>query len=466
MTESLEPVILTIFGITGDLAKRKVLPAIYHLFKDGLLPEKTIIVGTSRRTMTSDELLSQVEICVLETDKVCDPEVLQRLKQNLRMVQMEPTNAADYQKLHETLDAIETEQGTCMHRLFYLSIPPQVYAPVIRLLGEQGLNKGCQHGTADSRLLVEKPFGYDLVSAQELITLTNNAFSEDQVFRIDHYLAKETAQNILTFRADNPLFNELWNSQHISTIEVRALEQIGIEGRADFYEHVGALRDLVQSHLLQLLSLTTMELPAEDFDSQQVHANKQQLLDSIAPVPADKVASRVVRGQYDSYRTEVGNADSETETFVSLLLTSQHQRWEGTTFQLTTGKALAEKRTEIIVTFGQGTKMNSLTFRNQPDEGITVTVSVKKPGFSNQVEATSLDFTYQTQLADTNHPDAYERVLVDAIRGDHTLFATNQEVLSAWRILQPILDAWQRGEGPLSSYRTGSTGPDISKLMR
>jgi glucose-6-phosphate 1-dehydrogenase len=459
----LEPAILVIFGITGDLAKRKVLPALYHLLKDNLLPEHLAIVGTSRRSLSVDELLKNVELCVLEKDNVCDPTVLELFRQRLHMLQFDPVNGADYDRLHAQLDQIETEQGVCMNRLYYLSIPPQVYGPLVRQLGEHGLNQSCQHNRAATRLLVEKPFGYDLSSAEELVQNTAKQFSELQVFRIDHYLAKETAQNILTFRRYNPLFSSVWSNQYIERIDIIAAEQIGIEGRAEFYEQIGAMRDLIQSHLMQLLALTTMELPSDLTDSDAIHQAKQALLESIPPLVPNQVANKVVRGQYDSYRQEVNNPDSTTETYVSIELSIANERWQAVPVTLTTGKALRAKRTEVTIRFGdaKGTSApNQLTFRVQPNEGIDVQLIVKKPGFEAAVQPASMDFSYQATFDENGHPEAYERVLVDAVRGDHTLFATSAEVLASWRILQPILNEWQKNTSDLHIYTTGSEGPE------
>ncbi|MEO8105130.1 MAG: glucose-6-phosphate dehydrogenase [Candidatus Saccharibacteria bacterium] len=457
------PSSLVIFGITGDLASRKVLPALYHLLKDNLLPADFEIIGTSRKALTIDELLKDVELCNLEDNNVCDPGALRAFREHLRIIQLDPASGEGYNQLRQTLDDIETAHGVCMNRLYYLSIPPQVYGSVVRSLGEHGLNQGCQHGSAESRLLVEKPFGYDYTSAEELIATTATTFEENQIFRIDHYLAKESAQNILTFRQHNPLFASIWDNRHITSIDIVAFEKIGIAGRANFYEHIGALRDLIQSHLMQLLALTTMELPKQIGNIAAIHAAKKTLLDAIVPPAANNVTDDVVRAQYEGYREEVDNQSSVTETFVSMQLSIENDRWHGVPMTLATGKAVAQKRTDITISFGHaGTDAanNQLTFRIQPNEGIDVQLLVKKPGFDDVVHPASMDFSYvATFVGDHGHPDAYERVLVDAIRGDHTLFATSQEVLASWRILQPVLDHWTKDDSDLLTYPTGSKGP-------
>lgn len=454
-----EPAIFVIFGITGDLAQKKLLPALYHLLKDDLLNEHTVVVGVSRRDMAADELLKKVELCVMEADKVCDPVVLEKFQARLRMVKLDPVVGEDYDHLHQTLDQIEDEQGMCMNRLYYLSIPPQVYEPVIENLGTHGLNAGCQHGTAVSRLLVEKPFGYDLTSATDLIASTAQYFTEDQIFRIDHYLAKETAQNILVFRQHNPVFNMVWNSRHISAIDLVFSEQIGVEGRAAFYDNVGALRDVVQNHLLQLLALTTMELPADN-DQDALHAAKQTLLADVRTI--DPSRDRVVRAQYRGYQEEVSNPGSATETYVSLTTSIANARWRNTSITLSAGKALGIKQTNVTLTFSDPARQgdeNRLTFRISPNEGIDIELTVKQPGFDDRTETTHMDFSYKNAFGGSSHPDAYERVLVDAVKGDHSLFATSQEVLESWRIVQPILSAWAQSSDDLSYYEPGSSGP-------
>lgn len=452
-----EPAIFVIFGITGNLAQHKLLPALYHLLKDNLLHEHTEIVGVSRGKMTADELLSKVELCVLEADNVCDPVVLGKFRKQLKMVHLDPVNPDDYDNLLTTLNKIEDEHGMCMNRLYYLSIPPQVYEPVIENFGLHHLNEGCQHHKAVSRLLVEKPFGYDLVSAKELVENTAKYFTEDQVFRIDHYLAKETAQNILVFRSHNPVFASIWDRRHVSAIDLTFSEKIGIEGRADFYDNVGALRDVVQNHLMQLLALATMELPKSKLGNTGLHRAKRTLLAAIKPVDA----RRVVRAQYEGYQKEVKNARSATETYVRLPLAINNNRWRGVPVTLTAGKALSTKDVSISVTFTpkKSTTMNRLTFRIQPNEGIDVELTVKRPGFDDKTDVVKMDFSYKNNFVEPEHPDAYERVLVDAVRGDHSLFATSAEVLEAWRILQPVLTAWEQSSDDLKTYQHGTDIP-------
>ncbi len=440
--------VLIIFGITGDLSKRKLLPALYHLLSQDVLPEDTKIIGVSRRPLDTDELLNSVELCVLEKDNICDPVGIGRLRSSLQGLKLDPEVPEDYQQLKTLLDSFDNESKR--ERLFYMSIPPTAYAPIVKQLAAADLND------YRTRLLLEKPFGYDQKSAEDLIGLVNQHFNEDQIYRIDHYLAKETAQNLLTFRLHNPIFIPLWNGEHIESIHIRANEVLGIEGRAAFYEQTGALRDLIQSHLLQLLSIAMMDLPT-DMSSQAIHLSKQYFMEQLEP--ADPALA--VRGQYEGYKDEVENADSTVETYAKIELKHTAERWQGTKIILETGKGLAEKITEITLSFrlpGES-RHNNLTFQIQPDEGIRLELIVKEPGFENHMRQASLDFRYTTAFNEEQHIDAYERVLMDALRVDQSLFASDREVLASWRVLQPLLDAWKAGNTPLQSYPKGSVGP-------
>ena len=458
---ALKPSILIVFGITGDLAKRKILPAIYQLCKEKMLPEGTKILGISRRDVSIDEFLDTVNLCVNEKDGICDPAVIERIRSCTGMFKLDPLNDQDYILLKEHLDNFERECGDCMERLFYLSIPPQVYGPIISKLGQHGLNLGCEHGQGVAKLMIEKPFGYDYDSAEILIRETEKVFKEEQIYRIDHFLAKETAQNILKFRRHNPVFSSQWNGRQIRRIHVIAKEQIGIENRVNFYERVGAMRDLIQSHLMQLLSLTALEMP-DELNSDSIHAAKHEFMKSLlAPDLSVGITNQVIRGQYDSYKDEVENPHSYTETFVSMILRSNKPEWENCEFKLTTGKALDEKVTIIKVYFGDDDP-NVLSFRIQPDEGIDIDLLIEQPGFVHNLQKVKMNFSY-SQSFDTPH-DAYERVLIDALRGDKLLFATKSEVMSSWRILQPILNEWVKTGDDLVIYKTGGKGPSIKRL--
>jgi glucose-6-phosphate 1-dehydrogenase len=441
------PVII-IFGITGDLSKRKLLPALYHLMSQDLLPADTKIVGISRRPLTPKDLLATVELCVLETDKVCDPVGLARLEAALETHQLEPTKAADYEALKDLLESFDGDGQR--ERLINMSIPASAYPPIIKHLASSGLNDD------RSRLLLEKPFGYDYKSAEQLIELLGHDFKESQIYRIDHYLAKETAQNLLTFRLHNPIFIPLWNAEHIKRVHIKAAETIGVEGRANFYEQTGAVRDFMQSHLMQLLALMLMDLPV-DMSSEAIHISKQQFFEQV--LPADP--AEAVRGQYNGYRQEVDNPHSTTETYARVELHHAAERWQGTEIILETGKALNRKETDIMIEFKtpHERRRNNLTFHIQPDEGISLDLVVKKPGLDNEMHHTALDFNYESAFEGALELDAYERVLIDAVRGDQALFASDREVLSTWQVVQPLLDAWHDNDKGLIIYESGSAGP-------
>jgi len=368
-----QPLVLVIFGITGDLAQRKLLPALYHLQKQGDLPEKMKILGISRRKVEVSEVYAKLPAML--SGEVLDPLASSALQEKTEMAMMDLLSKDAYEALLEDIEGFENDLGQGAARLYYLSIPPQVFSPIIRLLGETGHNQPIPGQNDSPRLLVEKPFGYDFASADELIKTVDHHFNESQVYRIDHYMAKETVQNILTFRFQNPLFESVWNNQHISDIRVVAHEKIGIEGRATFYEQTGALRDLIQSHLLQLLAIVTMEKPVK-LDSENIHNEKLKLLETVTAVAPDRVALQTLRGQYIGYREEVHNPSSNVETFARIGLSIDNERWRGVPITLETGKALAEKVTEVTVCFNRSTDPkrgdNQLVFRIQPREGITL----------------------------------------------------------------------------------------------
>ncbi|MDB5169434.1 MAG: zwf [Candidatus Saccharibacteria bacterium] len=443
--------VIVIFGITGDLSKRKLLPALYHLLAQDMLPEETKIVGISRHALDAGELLNSVELCVLEKDNVCDPVGLGRVRNSLQSLQLDPENADDFHKLKELLDSFDGDQPA--RRLMYMSIPPSAYPPIISNLANAGLN--------DDRtsLLLEKPFGYDLESAQNLIDLVDTHFQEEHIYRIDHYLDKETAQNLLAFRLHNPIFATIWNAGHIKQVYIRAIEKIGVEGRASFYEQTGALRDFVQSHLIQLLSITMMDIPT-DMSSQAIHTSKENFMEQLEPASPGSA----VRAQYNGYKDEVNNPGSFVETYARLHLKHTAERWQGTEIILETGKGLDDKRTEVIVEFKEpGEELgNKLTFYIQPDEGIGLDLVVKEPGYENSLGQAALEFDYQSRFSDNQHIDAYERVLLDAVRGDQSLFASKREVLASWHVLDQLMHAWLKdGEG-LKHYDLGANTDAIS----
>lgn len=454
------PSALIIFGITGNLSQRMLLPALYHLEYEHLLPENFVIVGVFRREPDVEAIIREAEIQILRTHQEVDPTVLAKLQARIHTIKMNSTDPDDFKRLKTLLAELDKTAGVALNHLFYLAIPPNIFKKVVGNLAICGLNQ-CDNDRA-SRILIEKPFGDDLASAEALIEYMSERFDEKQIFRIDHYLAKETAQNILTFRFNNPLIEGIWSRQFIDHIQITAIEKIGIQGRSAFYENIGALRDFVQSHLMQLMALVMMEYP-ENLSAAAIHKEKLLLLESIEPIAAKHVDDVAARGQYDTYREEVQNPDSSVETFAAIKLEVANSRWGGVPVLLRTGKAMAEKATEISIIFKDRTRRaladNLLTIRIQPNEGISLKLLAKKPGFGNEFQPVEMQFGYSGAF-NGHQPDAYQRVLMDALRGDQSLFATSAEVLASWRLLQPVLDAWKNRTDAPEVYKTGSWGPE------
>jgi len=369
---------------------------------------------------------------------------------HLELHQMDLEDKQAYHDFADQLEGLEQSLGSSVQKLFYLSVPPDATRTVIEHLGEAGLSKA-----PNTKLLLEKPFGTDIASAEDLIKHISQHFKEDQVYRIDHYLAKEMAQNLVVFRSANPFFSKTWNKDFIASIEVISSESIDIEGRKVFYEQTGALRDVVQSHLLQLLALTLMELPKLD-DWSSIPSLRRQALEAIKPI------EQATRGQYDGYREEVGNAASMVETFVGLELESSDPRWQAVPIRIITGKALGTQYTEIRISFkGDGnTEANLLSLRIQPNEGVEIRLWVKKPGYERELQQIPLSYEYKSHFGD-NVPNAYEQVFVDAMRSEHSLFTTSDEVLASWRILAAVQARWEQSSDDLKFYKKGSSLTDI-----
>jgi glucose-6-phosphate 1-dehydrogenase len=430
--------ILVIFGITGDLSHRYLLPALAEIANNNKLPHEFKIIGVSRREIDLNEVLGGKLEC---------------LRPFALSLQMDVDSPDSYLALKNKIAEARSGYNTQPEIIFYLSVPPAGVLPIIEHLGNSGLN------TSDSKLLLEKPFGTNLESAQKLVGDTQKHFPESQVYRIDHYLAKEMAQNIVVFLGSNALFRKVWNNQFIEKIEIEAAEKISIEGRVNFYEGTGALRDIVQSHLMQLAALTLMDPCDHLFNFNDLPLRRLDALNSLKLID-----NQVVRGQYEGYKQEVSNPDSQTETFVSVGLESMHPRWQGVPITLTTGKNLNEKRTEIRVYFKQvdESEGNLLTLRVQPDEAIVLQLWVKQPGYERKLQKIPHEFTYSKHF--NRLPDAYEQVLIDAIQSNHILFASSGEVLASWAVLQPVHDKWQAGSSDIVIYKPGSTSGEVIGL--
>jgi glucose-6-phosphate 1-dehydrogenase len=433
--ENLPSTLLVIFGVSGDLSKRYLLPAMAEICASSDIRAHLKLLGVSRRPLAVEEILT---------------DTTRRIASQLSTIQLDYTQPQEYQKLKDYLKEHPAEQV-----IFYFAVPPDAAPDIIKHLGAAGLN----HDGA--KLLLEKPFGTDLASAKELINQTSKYFSEDQVYRIDHYLAKTVAQNISVFLSSNALFRNVWSKDFIEYIEIVVAEKIGLENRVAFYEKTGALRDIVQSHLLQLAALTLMEASPDPFDVGDVPARRLAALKNLELAP--DLTSSVYRAQFESYKHEVGNPDSQVETFVALQLASKDERWKGVPIYLATGKNLDRRLTQIRVNFKKSTaaQANTLILRIQPDEGIELDLWIRKPGYQRQLQEQKLSYSFAQ--SDSRLPDAYEQVLVEAIRSDHSLFTGSGEVLESWRIIQPVLDHWHKGKVPLPLYKPGTPIEQILK---
>ncbi len=431
-TQPIKPTILVIVGISGDLASRKLMPALRQIEKAGILPTRLRIIGVSRRELDLNALFA-----------IADP-----LRKYFEIIKMDLADPNGYGALTDKLAAVSDAWDEPAQNLFYLSIPPHAVLPVIENLGQSGLGK-------NGKLLLEKPFGVDLDSAEALIAGIQKYFPEENIFRIDHYLAKEMAQNLIIFRKENSLFRRTWNRNFIERIEIIASEAIGIEGRAAFYEQTGAMRDLVQSHLLQLAALVTMHLPSGDDWSSIPEARAKAL--GRLKIKTDHNGFAARRGQYAGYRNEVQNEKSAVETFVAMTLASSDPEWLDVPIELVTGKALDKKTTEVRIFYRQDDtrEANELTLRVGDHEGVGICLWTKRPGYDHATELHKLDFSYSAHYNEL--PEAYERVFVDAMRGDRSLFASSAEVLASWKILEPLREHWENNADDLLFYEPGSS---------
>ncbi len=473
-----EPFSLIIFGASGDLTRRKLIPALFALYASRTLPEPFDIVGVARTGMSDDEFRRRMLDAVTEFGRVKPPSevVWERFARALHYLPGDPKDAALYPRLADRLGQLERRRQGPQNRLFYCATPPSLYDDIVEHLGTAGLSRNPNGWT---RIVIEKPFGQDLATARALNRQLAKFFDEEQVYRIDHYLGKETVQNLLVFRFANGIFEPLWNRNHVAHVQITVAESLGVEDRGAYYEEAGALRDMMQNHLLQLLCLIAMEAPVT-FDAAPVHGEKQKVLQAIRPIEPPLVDEVALRGQYGpglvqgrpvgGYRNEKGVArDSRTETYAALKLFVDNWRWAGVPFYLRTGKRLARRMSEIIIQFRrtphlifrrhpEGVSPNLLVIRIQPDEGIALTVAVKVPGPDLKLAQVTLDFRYG-EVFGGQPPEAYERLLLDAIHGDTTLYARGDWIEQAWVILEPVLKAWRESPAPIALYEAGSWGP-------
>jgi len=476
-TRCADPCALVLFGASGDLTERKLVPALYNLMLDGLLPEDMAVVGTARRPLERDEFIAALRTGIEEHSRQpLDDERWQSLARRISYVSLGTEDDDGYRRLGEHLAAVDGEHGTAGNRLFYLATPPSAYPPIVKRLRETGLHRPSRDG-AWCRVVVEKPIGHDLDSARQLNRAINEAFDERDVFRIDHYLGKETVQNLLVFRFANAIFEPLWSQKYLDHVQVTVSESIGVGSRGKYFEEAGMTRDMVQNHIFQLVCLTAMEPPVS-LEPDAIRTEKVKVLQALRPVSPERAAEESVRGQYargvvddsrvQGYKEEDGVApDSRSETYVAMRLFIDNWRWAGVPFYLRAGKRLEKRVTEIALQFrdvphrlfhNDPPAANALVLRVQPDEGITLRFDAKVPGTSPTIKSEDMDFSYGRSFG-ADPPEAYERLLLDAMLGDSTLFIRRDEVEAAWAYIDRLEEGWSNDSSPLPEYTAGTWGP-------
>ena len=468
--------VLVLFGATGDLAQRKLLPALFNLHKDGKLPERFGLIGVSRSRFDADTFRKEARKAVdqYSRQKPANDGEWDSFAKKLNVAFGAYDDAAMFESLKKVVAETTKAQNTDGNVLFYIATPPSAFNPILNGLTKAGLlpRKAAGKEGPWSRFTVEKPFGTDLKSAQELNKALGEVIDESQIFRIDHYMGKETVQNIPVFRFGNPIFEPLWNRQHISHVEITALEELGLEGRAGFYDQAGVVRDVVQNHLLQVMAMVAMEPPVS-FGAEDIRDEKNKVFRALRRISGKEVANHVVQGQYSGYLDEKGVAkESKTPTFVAMRMFVDTWRWEGVPFYLRAGKKLKKRATEVSVHFKavpfclfgdkdvcQRLDPNVLTFHIQPREGIALRFESKVPGDDINIAGVQMNFDY-AQAFEKKAPEAYERLYLDCMRGNQTLFTRRDTVEEAWQYITPINQALESGDVPLRTYAPGGLGPD------
>ncbi len=472
--------ILIIFGASGDLAQRKLIPAIYELAREKLLPEPFVLIGFARTPMSDQQYCDSCRLAIekhARSGKI-DPEIWQRLAPNIHYQHGDYGSEEDHGKLAALLNKLDRSAGAQGNRLYYLATPPSAFEPIIQALGRRRLANPMHQGW--QRLIIEKPFGHDLPSARHLNDLLHRFYAEQDIFRIDHFLGKETVQNLMVMRFANAIFEPIWNYKYIDHVQITVAETLGVGARGGYYDRSGAMRDMIQNHLLQLLALVAMEPPAA-LDALSIRDEKVKVFKSIRAISPARAAEMAVRGQYgpgqangqttQGYLSEKDVApDSKTETFAALKLFIDNWRWSSMPFYLRTGKFLGDKISEVVVRFRSPPQTlfqkqclspvypNDLIIRVQPEEGLSWRMNGKVPGGQLNIKPVALDFAYQTTF-NVQPPEAYERLIADAMGGDQTLFIRGDEAEAAWALIDPIEQGWAQSDQAPQSYEPGSWGP-------
>ena len=482
------PTVVVIFGASGDLTARKLVPAIFNLCLDNLLPNEFHLIGFGRKPIENDLFRTSMDEAIDNySRRALNKEIWERVRQNTTYHPGGYDVEEAFTSLAGKIDQIERDLGRAVQRLFYISTPPGVFEPIIRNLGSSGMAEMHAHTKLATKVIIEKPFGHDLESARALNETIREVFDESQVYRIDHYLGKETVQDLLVQRFANSIFEPMWNREYVDCVQITVAESLGVGTRGGYYDSSGALRDMIQNHTMQLVALTAMEPPVS-LDPESIRDEKVKVLKAIQPLQLKSDGGDVVRGRYaeglidgesvKAYVDEEGiPSDSTTETYAALRLSINNWRWQGVPFYIRSGKRLARRASEIAVQFkyppgilfSEGDKFdlaqNTMVIQIQPDEGVTLVMNSKVPGLETRTQPVKMHFRYATTFG-SNTPEAYERLILDAMVGDSTLFIRGDETEASWKLITPILEHWQAsGTGGLAEYASGSWGPVESDHM-
>ncbi|MFP4069808.1 MAG: glucose-6-phosphate dehydrogenase [Opitutales bacterium] len=482
------PTVVVIFGASGDLTARKLVPAIFNLGVDNLLPGDFHLIGYSRSEIADEDFRKSMDEAIEEySRRPLNKEIWERVRQHTVYHAGGYDDADSFKKLAGKIDKIEKDLGRGVQRLFYISTPPSVFEPIIENLGASGMAEKHLNSKLASKVIIEKPFGRDLESARKLNQTINRVFEESQVYRIDHYLGKETVQDLLVQRFANAIFEPIWNREYVDCVQITVAESLGVGSRGGYYDTSGALRDMIQNHTMQLVALTAMEPPVS-LDPESIRDEKVKVVKAIQPLQLDGEHNDVVRGRYagglvngkpvKGYQEEEGiPGDSTTETYAALRLSINNWRWKGVPFYIRSGKRMARRASEIAIQFkrppgilfSEGTKFdvaaNTMVISIQPDEGVTLVMNSKIPGLETRTQPVKMHFRYATTFG-SNTPEAYERLILDAMVGDSTLFIRGDETEASWRLITPILEHWEEcGGHGLDEYAAGSWGPLASERL-